>query len=147
MSQNVDSRFVSLRVSLADLKQPVANVEERVTSNESGLNEHESRFKVLEDRCARWEETTRSLGESLDDLVSRSSRQNIRITGVKEGKEKGNPIEFVAKLIPKLLGEENFGYKPLKVDCARSATIQLQLMALTSNSSHGTITTQSRSTS
>ncbi|KAL7406837.1 hypothetical protein ABVT39_027186 [Epinephelus coioides] len=111
LSQNVDTRFDKLQISLADLKQTMADIEERVTSNESGLNEHESRIKALEDRCARWEDTAQSLGERLDDLVSRSRRQNIRIIGVKEGME-------VAKLIPKLLGEENFGNKPVKVDRA-----------------------------
>lgn len=118
LSQNVDTRFDKLQISLADLKQTMADVEERVTSNESGLNEHESRIKALEDRCARWEDIAKSLGERLDDLVSRSRRQNIRIIGVKEGMEKGNPTDFVAKLIPKLLGEENFGNKPVKVDRA-----------------------------
>ena len=44
-------------------------------------------------------------------MVSRSRRQNICIIGVKEGTEKGNPTDFVAKLIPMLLGEENFGNK------------------------------------
>ncbi|KAG7527036.1 T-cell receptor alpha [Solea senegalensis] len=31
--------------------------------------------------------------------------------------EKGNPTDFVTKLIPKLLGEENFDNKPVKIDC------------------------------
>lgn len=118
LSQNVNERFDTLQTSLADLKQAMADVEERVISAESGLNEHESRIKALEDRCARLEDTTQSQRENLDDLVSRSRRQNIRITGVKEGMEKGNPTDFVAKLIPKLLGEENFGNKPVKVDRA-----------------------------
>lgn len=87
-----------------------------MTSNESGRIEQESRIKALEERCARWEDTAQSLGERLDDLVSRSRRQNIRIIGVKEGVEKGNPTDFAAKFIPKLLGEENFGNKPVRVD-------------------------------
>ena len=118
LSQNVDKRFDTLQVSLADLRQTMADIEERVTSNENGLNEYESRIKALEDQCARWEDTAQSLSERLDDLVSRSRRQNIRIIGVKEGTEKGNPTDFVAKLIPKLLGEENFGNKQVKVDRA-----------------------------
>lgn len=56
-----------------------------------------------------------TLSERLDDLVSRSRRQNIRIIGVKEGSEKGNPTDFVAKLIPMILGEENFDNKPVRV--------------------------------
>ena len=116
LSQNVDKRFDTLQMALADLKQTMADIEERVTSNESGLNKHKTRTKALEDRCARWEDTAQSLSERLDDLVSHSRRQNICIIGDKEGTEKGNPIDFVAKLIPKLLGEEKFCNKPVEVD-------------------------------
>ncbi|KAG7507637.1 hypothetical protein JOB18_040335 [Solea senegalensis] len=51
LSQNVDKSFDTLQISLADLKQTMADVEERLTSNKSGLNEHESQIKALEDRC------------------------------------------------------------------------------------------------
>ena len=44
LSQNVDKRFDTLQVSLADLRQTMADIEERVTSNENGLNEYESRI-------------------------------------------------------------------------------------------------------
>lgn len=37
LSQNIDSRFETLHKSLTDLKQAMADVEKRVTSNESGL--------------------------------------------------------------------------------------------------------------
>jgi len=117
LSQNVNTRFDTLQISLTDLKQTMAAVEERVTSNESGLNEHESKSWKI---GARWEDIAQSLGERLDDLVSRSRRQNILIIGVKEGTEKGNPTDFVANLIQsiKLLEEENFGNKSVKDDCA-----------------------------
>ena len=45
----------------------------------------------------------------------------ILIIGIKEKAENGRPTEFVAKLLPKLLGEENFD-RPVNVDRAhRSA--------------------------
>lgn len=116
LSQNVDKRFDSLQTSIADFNQTMADVERRLSKTESGLNEHETRIKALEDRCARWEGTAQTLSERLDDLVSRSRSQNIQIIGVKEGSEKGNPTDFVAKLIPMILGEENFDNKPVKVD-------------------------------
>lgn len=118
LSQNVDKRFDSLEKSIADFNQTIADVERRLSETESGLNEHETRIKALADRCARWEGTAQTLSERLDDLVSRSRRQNIRIIGVNEGSEKGNPTDFVAKLIPMILGEENFDNKPVKVDRA-----------------------------
>ncbi|KAL7881038.1 hypothetical protein SRHO_G00032920 [Serrasalmus rhombeus] len=51
----------------------------------------------------------------LDDLEGRSRRNNIKIVGVPEGEEKGKPVEFVAGLLPKLLGATHFA-EPLIID-------------------------------
>ncbi|KAK5894058.1 hypothetical protein CesoFtcFv8_010788 [Champsocephalus esox] len=91
LNKNVDSKFELLNASIAGLKQSLGEVEQRVISTEGGLNEHETRIKALEDQCSRWAEEARSLNEQVDDLVSRSRRQNMWIIGVKEGMEKGNP--------------------------------------------------------
>uniref|UniRef100_A0A3B4XDC6 Uncharacterized protein n=1 Tax=Seriola lalandi dorsalis TaxID=1841481 RepID=A0A3B4XDC6_SERLL len=53
----------------------------------------------------------------LDDLEARSRRQNIRIIGIKEKAENSRPTEFVAKLLPELLGKELFDH-PVDVDRA-----------------------------
>lgn len=42
LNQNVDSEFQLLNASIACLKQSVDIVEQSVTSNESGLNEHKT---------------------------------------------------------------------------------------------------------
>lgn len=118
LSQNVDSKYELLNASVSGLKQSMHDVEQRVASTEGGLNEHETRIKTLEDTCSKWEEEIRSLNDKVDDLVSRSRRQNIRIIGIPEGMEKGNPTDFVSKLLPMILGEDNFDNKPVKVDRA-----------------------------
>ncbi|CAB1346749.1 unnamed protein product [Coregonus sp. 'balchen'] len=41
-------------------------------------------------------------------LESHSRCPNIRIFGIQEDTEKGNPTEFVLELIPSLLGSEHF---------------------------------------
>lgn len=41
-------------------------------------------------------------------MEGRSRRNNIKLVGIPEGEEKGNPTEFVSTLIPKLLGETNY---------------------------------------
>ncbi len=51
------------------------------------------------------------------DLESRSRRQNIRIVGIKEGAENGEPTEFVTNLMVNLLGEDNFD-RPIQIDRA-----------------------------
>lgn len=88
LNQNVDSKFELLNASIASLKRSLDTVEQRVLSNEGGLTEHEARIKKLEDHCSKWAEEASSLSERVDDLVSRSRRQNIWIIGVKEGMEK-----------------------------------------------------------
>ena len=148
LSQNVDKRFDTLQISLVDLRQTMVDIEERVTSNENGLNKHETRIKALEDQCARWEHTAQSLRERLDDLVSRSRRQNICIIGVKEGIEKGNPTDFVVKLIPK--ERKTLATNKSKLTARRGSVAgqrQRQPMALLPKSSHGFTMTQSRSSS
>lgn len=40
------------------------------------------------------------------------------IVGIKEGEEKGCPTDFVCKLIPELLGQDNFS-RPVKIDRAQ----------------------------
>ncbi|KAK1882387.1 LINE-1 type transposase domain containing protein 1 [Dissostichus eleginoides] len=124
LNQNVDSKFELVNASIADLKQSLGEVEQRVISTEGGLNEHETRIKALEEQCSKWAVEARSLNERVDDLVSRSRRQNIWIIGVKEGMEKGNPTDFVSKFIPALLGEDNFGNKPVRVDRAHRIRVR-----------------------
>lgn len=50
-----------------------------------------------------------------NDLEGCSRRLNIRLVAIKEGEEKGNPTEFVTRLLPELLGSNNFA-KPIKID-------------------------------
>lgn len=49
----------------------------------------------------------------IDDLEGRSRHNNIKIVGILEGEEKGRPREFIAGLIPKLLGVSNFAQSVL----------------------------------
>lgn len=81
LSQNVDSRLNLLHVSLADLKQTMANVEERVTKWEQTSTSLESKSWKTGVQDGR--KPPGRLGRD-NDFVSRSRRQNIRIIGVKK---------------------------------------------------------------
>lgn len=50
-------------------------------------------------------------------MESCSRRLNVRIVSIKEGVENGRPTEFISRLIPELLGRDNFT-KPVKIDWA-----------------------------
>ena len=53
----------------------------------------------------------------IDGLEGRSRCNNIKILGLPEGEESGRPTEFIAGLLPKLLGANNFA-KPVRLDRA-----------------------------
>lgn len=82
------------------------------TGRTEGLHRHlsEERAKVL-------------------NLEGRSRRLNIKLVGILEDEEQGKRTEFVSKLIPKLLGDDNFP-KPLIIDYAyRSLQVKPSLGA------------------
>lgn len=60
-------------------------------------------------------EDNNALKLKVDDLEGRSRRNNIKIIGLHEHEEGGNPTEFVEALIPKLLGNGSFR-SPVVID-------------------------------
>uniref|UniRef100_A0A096LXC5 L1 transposable element RRM domain-containing protein n=1 Tax=Poecilia formosa TaxID=48698 RepID=A0A096LXC5_POEFO len=71
-----------------------------------------------------------SLKAALSDISDRVTSteaavvsQNIRIVGIQEKSENGRPTDFVCKLLPKLLGEDNFD-RPIEVDRAHRSLSQ-----------------------
>lgn len=72
------------------------------------MNDHETRITELESLYNLLQSGQDLHHKNLNELESRARRQNIRILGIKEGTEKGRPLEFVSDLLPKLLGNENF---------------------------------------
>ncbi len=121
MKSAVDNGFDELKGSLSSLKSALSAVSERVSTTEDAIESHERRLDELERRHESLATQRRLQQAKLDDLEARSHRQNIRIIGIKEKAEIGRPTEFVAKLLPELLGEEHFD-RPVGVDQAhRSA--------------------------
>uniref|UniRef100_A0A3Q2PRN6 L1 transposable element RRM domain-containing protein n=1 Tax=Fundulus heteroclitus TaxID=8078 RepID=A0A3Q2PRN6_FUNHE len=123
LSSTVDTRFVELNGSISSLKAALSDICDRVTSTEAAVGSQDRRISELEKRhdslAAQW-----SLQQAkLEDLEVRSRRQNIRIIGIPERAENGRPTDFVCKLLPKLLGEDNFD-RPIEVDRAHRSLTQ-----------------------
>lgn len=57
------------------------------------------------------------LQEKYMDLENRSRRQNLRVVGISEDIEAGNPSRFIAEFFSEVLGEENFE-SPILIDRA-----------------------------
>ncbi|KAJ8348990.1 hypothetical protein SKAU_G00275790 [Synaphobranchus kaupii] len=66
------------------------------------------RFDKLEETLQAVQSSQKELLEKVDDLEGRSRHNNIKIVGIPEREEGNKPAEFIAALIPKLLGEDNF---------------------------------------
>lgn len=117
LKSTVDKRFDEVNATLSGLKSAFDEINVRLASTEEATHSHEKRIDELERRYANLASEAAQQRAKLDDLEARSRRQNIRIVGIKEKAEEGKPTDFVAKLLPELLGREHFN-KPIKVDRA-----------------------------
>ncbi|RXN10895.1 putative transposase element L1Md-A101/L1Md-A102/L1Md-A2 [Labeo rohita] len=117
MSNSMNDRFNSLEATLSQLRTTLSETTSRIADLEGTKAEHEARISDLEASCQEILAVNKALRAKLDDLEGRSRRANIKIVGLPENVEAGRPTEFVERLIPKLLGTENFPER-IKVDRA-----------------------------
>lgn len=90
-------------------------LEERTAGLETAANTHSDAIANLEQQVAELKKEVVSLSAKAEDLEARSRRCNLRIFGVKEGREAGVPAStFVAKLLQKAMGLD----KPPVIDRA-----------------------------
>ncbi|CAI5657839.1 unnamed protein product [Oreochromis niloticus] len=108
LETSVDSKLTAISTTMNAMEATLSTVTGRIHDIEEAVNGHDERIAILEALCDSLQKGYDLHHKKLDDLESRSRRQNIRILGVAEGTEKGNPLDFASELIPKLLGSENF---------------------------------------
>lgn len=108
LKEDMGTRFNSLDLKLHLVQTALADHATRITDLEGGTNDHETRIADLERRCEELTEANKTAKRKLIDLENRSRRSNIKITGLPEKAEKGNPTQFVAEFLPQLLGTSNF---------------------------------------
>lgn len=114
---HINDRFDKLDQTLQALQGSQKELLEKVESVEETVLDHESRISSLEEVMAALKDENSALKLKVDDLEGRSRRNNIKIIGIPEQEEGGKPTEFVAALIPQLLGNDNFK-SPVVVDRA-----------------------------
>ncbi|KAI4904740.1 hypothetical protein NFI96_002270 [Prochilodus magdalenae] len=114
---NISSRLSSFEQTLSAVRSEVKEFKETLGSLTEAVSAHDARIDSLESALKKMEGVNTALQQKVEDLEGRSRRNNIRIIGVPEGAEGTRPTDFVAELLPKLLGEENFNL-PLVVDRA-----------------------------
>lgn len=114
---SMNTRFNDLEASLSGVKSTLAANTSRIVDLEEASTDYERRISHLEQLCSNLSQENTSLKSKVTDLEARSRRQNIKIAGLPENVEKGNPTQFVSGLLPSLLGEANFP-RGVKVDRA-----------------------------
>ena len=111
LQSSVDSKFTVISTKITAMQTTLSSISGKLNDIEESVNDHEARITELESLYSLLQKGQDLQHKKLDDLESRSRRQNIRILGIKEEAEKGRPLEFVSNLIPNLLGNENFPNK------------------------------------
>lgn len=107
LKKSLEGRLDSIEASLSSLQKEHRQAKQRLDHTDIALSVADSRIAALEATCKDLTAANGLLKAKLND----------RIAGIKEGEEKGRPTEFVSRLIPELLGRDNFT-KPVKIDRA-----------------------------
>uniref|UniRef100_A0A3Q3ACX0 L1 transposable element RRM domain-containing protein n=1 Tax=Kryptolebias marmoratus TaxID=37003 RepID=A0A3Q3ACX0_KRYMA len=123
LSGAVDVRFIELNSSISNLRAALSDICDRVASTEATAESHGGRISELEKKYDGLAALCSQQQAKLEDLEARSHRQNIRIVGIPEKAENGKPLNFIIKLLPQLLGEDNFN-RPIEVDRAHRSPTQ-----------------------
>lgn len=116
----MDPIYISLcniQTSLNTLGEQVSELEQCVSSNEDNVQDHQTQLQHLEKENAY-------LVDKVEDLENRSRSSNLRFVKVLELAEGCDIYSFMSKLIPDLLGHENFPVLPVIERAHRSPTTQ-----------------------
>uniref|UniRef100_A0A3Q0SYH9 L1 transposable element RRM domain-containing protein n=1 Tax=Amphilophus citrinellus TaxID=61819 RepID=A0A3Q0SYH9_AMPCI len=117
LKKSIEGRLDIIESSLATMQKEQREIESRVDVIDEAMSSTDSRISALEVTCGQLREENALLKVKLNDLEGRSRRCNIRVLGIKEGEEQGRPTDFITRLIPEVLGKDNFA-KPVKIDRA-----------------------------
>lgn len=99
--EKVDKRVEATESRVSELEEEVSGRSDSFAAMEADVSGMKKELATLRDRC--------------EDLEARSRRCNVRITGVKEGREHGkHPSQFVADMLKEALDLE----KPPTIDRA-----------------------------
>ncbi|KAJ4948792.1 hypothetical protein JOQ06_020315 [Pogonophryne albipinna] len=88
-----------IKRAISPLKIALDECHDKLHAHEEGLNSFDARLQAMETRYTNLNSDYKKLQEKTDDLENRGRRCNLRIIGVPEGLEKGNPTQFIAGLL------------------------------------------------
>lgn len=116
-----DSLREEIKRAISPIKIALDECNDKLRDHEEGLNSLDTRMATMESRYAELSDQYKKLLLKTDDLENRGRRCNIRILGVPEGTEQGNPTKFVADLLHGVLGGPGGLEKPPVLERAHRA--------------------------
>lgn len=114
-----------IKRAISPIKVALDELNEKLHAHEEGLNNLDTRMETMEKQHTHLSNDYKKLQEKIDDLENRGRRCNLRIIGVPEGLENGNPTQFVARLLFDVLGGPNGLEEPPTLDRAHRASGQV----------------------
>ncbi|KAK1901889.1 LINE-1 retrotransposable element ORF1 protein [Dissostichus eleginoides] len=106
ISALMDQTFSELHSTLDRMSSRIEDNTERITETESRISEGVDRTASLECTVTELVQKVKILTERAEDSENRSRRDNIRVTGLKEGAEGRQAIKFFETWLPNTLGLE-----------------------------------------
>lgn len=106
ISALMELKFAELQSSLQGLSNRIDENANRITDAETRISECDDRTISLERKVAELEKIVKAVDDRVLDAENRSRRSNLRITGLKEGTEGTQVVEFFETWLPEVLGLE-----------------------------------------
>ena len=108
----INSSLGSIASAVAAHTVSISEMETTLSSQSDDIVALQQDVAALKTKLTTMAEEKDKLEMSVEDLVSRSKRQNLRIVGLPEDIEKGNPRQFMAELFKDVAGEALGGSEP-----------------------------------
>ena len=105
---SVESKLTNLSNQMTTMQVTLTTVTDKVRDIEDAVTRHDGEIQAQGTTCKSLQAKYDDLHKKLLQMETISRRLNIRITSISEAEAKTNTAEFVANLIPQLLGPENF---------------------------------------
>lgn len=113
ISTAFDTKLKPMQEELSKLNLILTACKSKVDELETSANTMEERMQSLEKSHKALLAENEELKEKTQALENHSRKYNLRIIGLQQGIEAGNPTAFVTKLLYELFGEEKLGPQPL----------------------------------
>lgn len=94
----------------------ISEMETALTDQSGRITKLENKVSSLKAELTAASDLNATLGPAVDDLISRSKRQNLQVVGFPEGIEVKNPREFMMEIFFNTM--KNILSAPPQIDCA-----------------------------